>query len=57
MNSLETGGLGDAVVPFHFPAGTQGEWMEDPLGEFGQIYTGPGFRVPSWIVSPWTRGG
>lgn len=31
--------------------------MEDPLGEFGQVYTGPGFRVPSWIISPWTRGG
>ncbi|OKL58236.1 hypothetical protein UA08_06388 [Talaromyces atroroseus] len=53
----ETGGFGDSVTPFHSPAGTQGEWIEDPLGEFGQVYTGPGFRVPSWIVSPWTRGG
>lgn len=31
--------------------------MEDPLGRYGQVYTGPGFRVPAWIVSPWTRGG
>ncbi|KAF3407297.1 Non-hemolytic phospholipase C [Talaromyces pinophilus] len=53
----ETGGWGDAVVPYHSPAGTEGEWIEDPLGVFGQTYTGPGFRVPSWIVSPWTRGG
>ena len=54
---IETGGWGDAVVPYHSPAGTEGEWIEDPLGVFGQTYTGPGFRVPSWIVSPWTRGG
>ncbi|KAH8699073.1 putative non-hemolytic phospholipase C precursor [Talaromyces proteolyticus] len=53
----ETGGWGDAVLPYHSPEGTQGEWMNDPLGEFGQIFTGPGFRVPAWIVSPWTRGG
>ncbi|KUL88089.1 hypothetical protein ZTR_04075 [Talaromyces verruculosus] len=53
----ETGGWGDAVVPYHSPAGTEGEWIEDPLGVFGQTYTGPGFRVPAWIVSPWTRGG
>lgn len=44
-------------MPYHSPAGTEGEWIEDPLGLFGQTYTGPGFRVPSWIVSPWTRGG
>lgn len=31
--------------------------MKDPLGEFGYVFTGPGFRVPSWTVSPWTRGG
>ncbi|EED18310.1 non-hemolytic phospholipase C precursor, putative [Talaromyces stipitatus ATCC 10500] len=53
----ETGGFGDAVTPFHSPSGTAGEWIQDPLGKFGQTYTGPGFRVPSWIVSPWTRGG
>jgi phospholipase C len=55
--NLETGGFGDSVTPFHSPNGTQGEWIVDPLGDFGDVYTGPGFRVPSWIVSPWTRGG
>lgn len=31
--------------------------MADPYGKFGQVYTGPGFRLPFYIVSPWTRGG
>ena len=31
--------------------------MDDPYGKFGQVYTGPGFRLPFYIVSPWTRGG
>jgi phospholipase C len=53
----ETGGFGDHVVPFHSHAGTAGEWMLDPYGKFGQVYTGPGFRLPFYIVSPWTRGG
>ncbi|KAJ5226305.1 phosphoesterase family-domain-containing protein [Penicillium chermesinum] len=53
----ETGGFGDHVTPFHSPRDTPGEWMEDPLGIFGDIYSGPGFRVPFYIVSPWTRGG
>ena len=52
----ETGGWGDHVVPYHSPAGTPGEWLEDPYGLFGQVYTGPGFRLPFYIVSPWTRG-
>ncbi|KAJ5212782.1 uncharacterized protein N7498_004428 [Penicillium cinerascens] len=53
----ESGGFGDHVVPFHSPEGTPGEWMKDPYGIFGNIYTGPGFRVPFYMVSPWTRGG
>lgn len=53
----ETGGWGDHVVPFHSPSGTAGEWMEDPYGAAGYTYTGPGFRVPFYIISPWTRGG
>ncbi|OCK82157.1 putative non-hemolytic phospholipase C precursor [Lepidopterella palustris CBS 459.81] len=53
----ETGGFGDHVTPYHSPAGTAGEWMQDPYGKFGQVYTGPGFRLPFYIVSPWTRGG
>ena len=56
----ETGGWGDHVTPFHSPAGTPGEWLNvenDVFGHLGQTYTGPGFRVPFYIVSPWTRGG
>ncbi|KAL1618562.1 hypothetical protein SLS56_010536 [Neofusicoccum ribis] len=53
----ETGGFGDHVVPYHSPKGTSGEWIKDPYGEFGDVYTGPGFRVPFYIISPWTRGG
>ncbi|KAI2791089.1 hypothetical protein POX_c03944 [Penicillium oxalicum] len=52
----ETGGFGDHVAPFHSPQGTPGEWMKDPLGLFGDIFVGPGFRVPFYMVSPWTRG-
>ncbi|KKK21924.1 hypothetical protein P175DRAFT_0127130 [Aspergillus ochraceoroseus IBT 24754] len=53
----ETGGWGDHVTPFHSPEDTAGEWMEDPYGLFGKIFVGPGFRVPFYMVSPWTRGG
>lgn len=53
----ETGGWGDHVTPYHSPSGTEGEWIEDPYGKYGNVYTGPGFRVPFYIISPWTRGG
>ncbi|KAF3912765.1 hypothetical protein ABW20_dc0105965 [Dactylellina cionopaga] len=53
----ETGGWGDHVTPYHSPAGTAGEWIKDPYGDFGDVYTGPGFRLPFYIISPWTRGG
>ncbi|KAN0098311.1 PLC-E protein [Hyaloscypha variabilis] len=53
----ETGGWGDHVTPFHSPSGTAGEWIEDPYGAVNYTYTGPGFRVPFTIISPWTRGG
>ncbi|KAF2084809.1 phospholipase C [Saccharata proteae CBS 121410] len=56
----ETGGWGDHVVPFHSPPSTSGEWITDPYpssGSASQLYTGPGFRVPFYIISPWTRGG
>ncbi|KAI2706015.1 hypothetical protein CBS147332_7259 [Penicillium roqueforti] len=52
----ETGGFGDHVTPFHSPKDTPGEWMQDPLGMFTDIFTGPGFRVPFYMISPWTRG-
>ena len=53
----ETGGWGDHVTPYHSPEGTPGEWLEDPEGIFGYTYSGPGFRLPFYIISPWTRGG
>ncbi|KAK4574546.1 hypothetical protein LTR86_001387 [Recurvomyces mirabilis] len=53
----ESGGWGDHVTPFHSPSGTAGEWVQDPYGEAGYTYTGPGFRLPFYIISPWTRGG
>ncbi|RFU31593.1 hypothetical protein B7463_g4716, partial [Scytalidium lignicola] len=56
----ETGGWGDHVTPFHSPENTPGEWMNvenDVFGYIGNVYTGPGFRVPFTIISPWTRGG
>ncbi|KAJ9634742.1 hypothetical protein H2204_006191 [Knufia peltigerae] len=53
----ETGGWGDHVSPYHSPNGTAGEWLEDPYGLFGYTFSGPGFRLPFYIISPWTRGG
>jgi phospholipase C len=53
----ETGGYGDHVPPYHSPNGTAGEWLEDPYSEFGYTFSGPGFRLPFYIISPWTRGG
>jgi len=46
----ENGGFFDHVVPPAAPKGTEGEWVGDkPIG--------PGFRVPTIVASPWTRGG
>ncbi|KAK5689583.1 hypothetical protein LTR97_012756 [Elasticomyces elasticus] len=53
----EGGGFGDHVTPFHAPSGTAGEWIDDPYGLVGETPVGPGFRIPLFIVSPWTRGG
>ncbi|KAJ9307133.1 hypothetical protein DTO217A2_3371 [Paecilomyces variotii] len=52
----ESGGFGDHVTPFHSPKATAGDWMEDPYGLFGDVYVGPGVRLPFYIVSPFTRG-
>ncbi|KAJ3786020.1 phosphoesterase family-domain-containing protein [Lentinula aff. detonsa] len=52
----ETGGWGDHVIPFTSPENTPGEWIINPFT--GQpAPTGPGFRLPFTVVSPWTRGG
>jgi phospholipase C len=55
----ETGGWGDHVVPFTSPNGTgYGEWVVDPFRpDVGPVPWGPGFRVPLYVISPWTRGG
>jgi phospholipase C len=57
----ENGGFFDHVAPPTPPRGTKGEFLSVPLlpasaqGIRGPI--GLGFRVPTIIVSPWTRGG
>ncbi|KAJ4418534.1 hypothetical protein N0V82_005514 [Gnomoniopsis sp. IMI 355080] len=53
----EGGGWGDPVYPYHAPEGTAGEWFEDPYGEFGETFSGPGVRIPLFIVSPFSSGG
>lgn len=53
----ETGGWFDHVDPYRSPDGTPGEWLDDPYGEVGHTFVGPGFRVPMYIISPWTRNG
>ncbi|WFD34155.1 phospholipase C [Malassezia cuniculi] len=54
----ETGGWADHVMAPHAPQGTAREWMVDPYNAaLGEQPIGPGFRVPFYIVSPWTRRG
>ncbi|SCO42877.1 related to non-hemolytic phospholipase C precursor [Fusarium fujikuroi] len=53
----ETGGWADHVSPYTSPDGTAGEWIDDPYGAAGRTATGPGFRVPFYIISPFTRKG
>ncbi|RCI17139.1 hypothetical protein L249_1867 [Ophiocordyceps polyrhachis-furcata BCC 54312] len=53
----ETGGWFDHVDPFRAPRGTPAEWLDDPYGQVGHTFAGPGFRVPMYIISPWTRNG
>ena len=54
----ETGGWADHVMAPHAPKGTNREWMVDPFdSSLGEQPVGPGFRVPFYIVSPFTRRG
>lgn len=55
-NLKEVGGYGDHVVPFMSPKGTPGEWIDDPYNLVGHTAIGPGYRLPFYIISPWTRG-
>jgi phospholipase C len=57
----ENGGFFDHVPPPTAPRGTEGEYLSmTPLpkassGEYGPV--GLGFRVPCFMISPFTRGG
>lgn len=53
----ETGGWFDHVDPYRSPDGTPAEWIDDPFGQVGHTFIGPGFRLPFYIISPWTRNG
>ncbi|KAK9456291.1 phosphoesterase family-domain-containing protein [Dipodascopsis uninucleata] len=53
----ETGGWGDHVPPFISPNGTDGEWSVDYRDPTQYVPSGPGFRVPFFAISPWSRGG
>ncbi|GJN83034.1 hypothetical protein PLIIFM63780_006580 [Purpureocillium lilacinum] len=53
----ETGGWWDHLDPYRSPDGTPGEWIDDPWGQVGHTFIGPGFRLPFYIISPWTRNG
>jgi phospholipase C len=58
----ENGGFFDHVPPPVAPPGTPGEYVTVPLGgvEESDGIAGPiglGFRVPSMVISPFTRGG
>lgn len=53
----ETGGWYDHLAPFHSPENTAAEWIQDPYSGQGNTFVGPGFRVPFYIVSPFTRKG
>ncbi len=39
------------------PRARQGSGSPDPYAGQGTVFSGPGFRLPFYIVSPWTRGG
>jgi phospholipase C len=57
----ENDGIFDHVAPPIPPAGTEGEYVtvaKSPGGTTSDsLWVGPGFRVPTIIVSPWTAGG
>ncbi|KAJ3846301.1 non-hemolytic phospholipase C precursor [Lentinula lateritia] len=52
----ESGGFGDHVIPFTSPESTPGEWIINPFTGL-PAPSGPGFRLPFTVISPWTRGG
>jgi len=61
LNYDENGGFFDHVAPPVAPRGTPGEYLTmNPLPAAASGYAGPvglGFRVPCFLMSPFTRGG
>ncbi|WP_019928082.1 phospholipase C [Nocardia sp. BMG111209] len=58
----ENGGFFDHVTPPTAPAGTPGEFLSVDLARVpaAKGVTGPiglGYRVPCWVISPYSRGG
>jgi phospholipase C len=56
----ENGGFFDHVTPPTPPPGTPGEFITAQLPSQAGGIAGPiglGFRVPTYVVSPWSRGG
>lgn len=54
----ETGGWADHVMAPHAPQSVKSEWMTDPFDKkLGNQPIGPGYRLPFYIISPYTQGG
>ncbi|MBO0828385.1 MAG: phospholipase [Streptosporangiales bacterium] len=56
----ENGGFFDHVAPPTPPPGTPGEYITAPLPRQAGNIAGPiglGFRVPTFVISPWSQGG
>lgn len=54
----ETGGWADHVMSPHAPKCTPGEWTNNPYEKSMDMQPiGPGFRLPFYIASPFTRNG
>jgi phospholipase C len=56
----ENGGFFDHVTPPTPPPGTPGEYLTAKLPSQAGGIAGPiglGFRVPTFVISPWSRGG
>lgn len=54
----ETGGWADHVLSPLPDKSVQNEWMTDPYDKsLGLQPVGPGFRVPFYVISPYTRSG
>ncbi|GAM20584.1 hypothetical protein SAMD00019534_037590 [Acytostelium subglobosum LB1] len=57
VNYDESGGFFDHVVPPISPVGTIDEWTVSDFIKDELNPVGPGFRVPAFVISPWSTGG